>query len=90
MDRKLIYALVVVFVTMIGVGVANVWYTNHVDDMRVKGERAAKAAAAAASRASACKLVVAFDELYRESPPTTPAGQRVAALWASYRQQLGC
>lgn len=90
MRARMVYAWLVLFVTMLGVGLLNVAYTNYVDERRVAGERAAKEAAQKASRSQACALVVAFDELYKESPPTTPAGQRVAALWSAYRAQLGC
>ncbi len=90
MGRRGVYALLVVFVTMVAIGVGNVKYTNYVDEQRVAGQDRAKAAAQKASREQACVLVVAFDELYKETPPTSPAGVRVAALWASYRAALGC
>ncbi len=86
MRAKVVYAVIVVFVAFVGVGVGNVAYTNYVDERRAAGDRAA----AKAARAASCDLVVAFDELYKETPPTTPAGVRVAAVWARYRAQLGC
>lgn len=90
MPSKMVYALLVVFVTMVVVGVANVLYTNHVDDQRRADQARSDRAATEAARASSCELIVAFDELYKETPPTTPAGVRVAAVWRTYRAQLGC
>ena len=80
-------ALAIVFVMVSGL---NILYTNYVNNERQEAERKAEAAARAAARVQSCQLVVAFDELYKETPPTTPAGQNVAALWAEYRRQMAC
>lgn len=90
MNRKIVYAMLVVFVTAVAVGVLNVAYTNHVDDRRKADQARSDRAATEAARAQSCALVVAFDDLYKETPPTTPAGQRVARLWAEYRAELAC
>jgi hypothetical protein len=90
MRAKMIYAMVVVFVAFIAVGGGNVAYTNHVDQRRVLDQQRAQLAANEAARAASCELVVAFDDLYKETPPTTPAGVRVAEVWARYRSELGC
>ena len=82
-----IVVLVVVFVMISGL---NVLYTNYVNAERQKADRRAAATAQAAARQQSCQLVVAFDELYKETPPATPAGQNVAALWAEYRRALNC
>ena len=82
-----IVVLVLVFVLVSGL---NIVYTNYVDSQRRKDDARAAASARAASRAATCQLVIAFDELYKETKPTTPAGQNVAALWASYRRELNC
>lgn len=84
------YPLVMLVIVFIAVTVLNVLYTNHVDQRRQDADARAKAAAQASSREQTCKLVVAFDDLYKETPPATPAGQNVAALWAQYRRQLNC
>jgi hypothetical protein len=86
MSAKLVYALVLVFVTTLAVGFLNIAYTNHVDERRAAGDRSA----AKAARSASCDLVVAFDELYKETPPSTPAGTRVAEVWARYRALLNC
>lgn len=92
MDRKAVYALIVVFVTCVTVGVSNVLYTNHVDDRRQADQARSDRAATEAARGASCELVVAFDDLYKETPPgsLTPAGVRVAKVWARYRAELGC
>jgi hypothetical protein len=82
-----ILALVLVFVVVSGL---NILYTNYVNHQRQEADQRAAAAARAASRAGTCQLVVAFDELYKETPPATPAGQNVARLWAEYRRALAC
>jgi hypothetical protein len=79
--------LVLVFVVASGL---NVLYTNYVDNQRQKAEARARIERQEASRAQTCQLVVAFDELYKETPPESPAGQNVAKLWAEYRRALRC
>ncbi|MCX4470438.1 hypothetical protein OOK41_31580 [Micromonospora sp. NBC_01655] len=37
-----------------------------------------------------CGVVVALDDAYRESPPQTPAGLRIAASIAQLRTEFGC
>jgi hypothetical protein len=37
-----------------------------------------------------CGLVVALDDAYRSTPPTTPLGRQVAAEMARLREQFGC
>ncbi|WDZ87176.1 hypothetical protein [Micromonospora cathayae] len=37
-----------------------------------------------------CLLVIGFDEAYREAPPQTPAGRRVADTVAALRRIYGC
>ena len=82
-----IVMLVLVFVLISGL---NIWYTTHVNNERHKADVKAAETARAASRIQTCQLVVAFDELYKETPPTSPAGIKVAELWAGYRRQLNC
>ncbi|MFF3867340.1 hypothetical protein [Micromonospora sp. NPDC001898] len=37
-----------------------------------------------------CGVVVALDDAYREAPPQTPAGQRIAESIALLRTEFGC
>lgn len=37
-----------------------------------------------------CGVVVALDDAYRQSPPQTPAGQRIADSIAALRTEFGC
>ncbi len=82
-----IVMLVFVFVCVSGL---NIFYTNYVNERREDAQVAADRRAAEINRAQTCRLVVAFDELYKETPPTTPAGENVARLWANYRQLNRC
>lgn len=95
------YPITMLVLVFVGISVLNVWFTVHVNDERQYADRRAAAEARAAdrraaeeaqrvSRANTCKLVIAFDDLYKETPPSSPAGINVAALWASYRLELGC
>lgn len=82
-----IVLLVLVFVAISGL---NVLFTLHINNERQEADRRAAIAAAEAARQQNCRLIVAFDDLYRETPPSTPAGQNVARLWASYRSLNRC
>jgi hypothetical protein len=37
-----------------------------------------------------CGLIATLDDSYRETPPTTPTGRRVAIELHAYRLRLGC
>ncbi len=37
-----------------------------------------------------CGLLVLLDDVYQQTPPTTPVGQNVAAEIHRYRVKLGC
>lgn len=37
-----------------------------------------------------CALVIAQDNVFREEPPTTPAGLKAAKAWHDLRQQFQC
>lgn len=82
-----VIALAVVFVVA---SFLNVLYVNYVNRERIEEDRKAAAVAQTAAREQSCRLIVAFDELYKETPPNSPAGQKVAELWAEYRRQLNC
>lgn len=84
------YPLVVLVLVFVMVTVLNVLYTNHVDQRRQEADRRAAAAAQIAAREQNCRLIVAFDDLYKETQPTSPAGVKVAELWAEYRVALNC
>lgn len=90
MRWRMVVVVIAVLLAPLGVGVGNVAYTNHVDERRVADQARSQQAAREAARRASCELIVAFDELFKESPPTTPAGEQVAALWARYRVELKC
>ncbi len=82
-----IVVLVLVFVVASGL---NVLFTLKVNSDRQEADRKAAAVAEAAAREQSCRLIVAFDDLYKETPPGSPAGIKVAELWADYRRQMAC
>lgn len=94
MDRKnMIYAAVVVFATLVAVGVGNVLYTNHVDDRRAASARAGAEAQRRAGeqvKAAVCSMILANVRVYVETPPQTAAGRNLADSWALLSKQFGC
>lgn len=93
MRRDRVYAAVVVFVTLMAVGLGNVLYTNHVDERRAASERAGKAAqrrAAEQTKAAVCAMILANVTVYDETPPTSPAGRNLAESWDLLSAQFGC
>jgi hypothetical protein len=85
-DRRLIYALVVVFVTSVALAVANVAYTNHVNEARER-DRARQGEQA---RAAVCALINANVDVYAETPPQTAAGVNLLESWRTLKAQFGC
>jgi hypothetical protein len=47
-------------------------------------------AAAEQAQHRLCGLIVAQDDVYRETPPTTPTGKRVAVEFAQLRRDFDC
>lgn len=91
MSAKVVYALIVVFVTSIGLAVANVAYTNYVDQRRVNGERAAATARAAQSeqaRLAFCTTARVQAEVFQAS--TTKVGQDAYAAWVELGRLFRC
>lgn len=93
MRAKVVYALVAVFVTSIALAVANVAYTNYVDQRRADSARTgveAQRRAAEQTKAGVCALVDANVQVYQETPPQTAAGKNLAAAWETLKVQFGC
>lgn len=91
--RKMIYAAIVIFVTLVAGTVGNVLYTNYVDDRRQASARAgveAQRRAGEAVKAAVCSMVLANVRVYDETPPTTPAGRNLADSWDLLSAQFGC
>ena len=82
MTRARVYAAVVVFVTLVVLGLGNWAYIRHVD--QVAEERNVQRAR------EICGLIVVLDDAYRETPPTTALGRNVALEIHAYRARLGC
>lgn len=82
MPQKLVYALIVVFVTSFALAVANVLYTDHVNaEAEHRNQQRAR---------EICGLISTFDDAYRDNPPTTDLGRHIAAEMHTYRVGLGC
>lgn len=79
MDRKyLIYAITSVFISVVLLAGAGIWYTSsvsHKNDQRW------------------CRVLVAIDDAYdaiRNSPTVTPAGRRIANEFHQLRVDFRC
>ena len=70
-----LYTLILLFFTVIVIGINSIWYANHV---------------AQQNNRKWCSLVVTMDDAYRQQPPTSPTGRKVAADMAALRRQFGC
>lgn len=89
----MVYAAVVVFVTLVAVAIGNVAYTNHVDGRRARSAEQARRAQVEQGEqtlAVVCRLVVAQVDAYADQPPQTAVGRNVAETWALLKVQLGC
>lgn len=92
MSRR-VYAAVVVFVTLVAVGLGNVLYTNHVDERRARSDREQRAAnqrSAEQTKAAVCSMILANVRVYDETPPQTTAGKNLAESWDLLSAQFGC
>ncbi len=74
--------LVTVFLSVMGLAIAGVLYTSHVDGQREKAEREADQ--------RWCELLNTLDEAYQSGTPTTDLGKRVAAAIHNLRVGLDC
>lgn len=83
LNAKVVYAGVVIFVTMLALALANVVYTNHVarlSDMRNR-DRAR----------DFCEVIVIIDDRYHQLPPSADShAQQFADAIHAYRLKLGC
>lgn len=64
-----------VFASVLLVGIICIWYANKASED---------------SSRSICPLVNTLDEAYRETPPPSPAGKKVAANIAELKARLSC
>ena len=69
------YVLAVILVSALSVGMASIFYANHV---------------ARESERKWCSVVATIDSSYRATPPTTPTGKKLAADMAALRRELHC
>lgn len=84
--RSLGWTLVISFATAVVITIAGLWYTNYVDDQA----KARTDAAILESNRKWCDVVILFDDTYRTTPPSTPAGQRLAKFFAERRKDFSC
>lgn len=74
-NRSVLYALVVVFATVLAVAALSIWYANHVQRE---------------SNRNWCDLVTTLDAAYQANPPQSPIGRQLAADMHNLRVRLGC
>ena len=82
MGRRNVYALIAVFVTSVGLAVANVAYTDHVD-------RQAERRNLQRSR-EICGIIVLIDDRNQAIKPTSEEQRRFIEELHRYRVALGC
>lgn len=86
LNRRVWYALVMVFVSCIAMVTASISYTNYATR---QAEKRADAVAQQNIR-NFCEVVSTLDDAYRAQPPTTPTGQHLAEEMHLLRMSLGC
>lgn len=69
------WSLAVVYFTLLVIAVGNVVYTQHVDHE---------------SNRKWCELIMSLDNAYKEAPPQTPTGIKIAQDVARLRVNLDC
>jgi hypothetical protein len=73
--RRLVYALVAVIVSILGVGLGVILYATHIDRE---------------SNRHWCGIVSTLDDAYSEHTPTTALGQDLAHELKQLRNDFGC
>lgn len=95
--KPVIWTLVVALGCMVALVYGGIAYTNYVDDQaKARTEAALQETnrkfllAIQESNRKWCDVVVLFDDTYRNTPPTTPAGQQLAKWFAERRTDFNC
>lgn len=80
------YAMTVTCLVMIAFAASSVLYAN------VRAERAERRAEQIDRESNRrwCGVVVTLDDAYRQTPPQTPAGRKIAVDIAELRIEFGC
>lgn len=73
--RPTVYLMAIIYVSMIGMTIACLVYTNHV---------------AQKSGQQWCEIVTTLDDAYKQVPPTTPVGVKLATEMHRLRAGLHC
>jgi hypothetical protein len=73
--RRVLYALIVVIALQLAVAVNGIWYANKV---------------ARDSEEKWCAIITSLDDAYRQQPPSTDTGRRIAAEMHELRASLKC
>jgi Flp pilus assembly pilin Flp len=74
-NKAVIYALILTLIAVLAVGAMSIVYANHV---------------ATASNRNWCSLVVTLDDAYRQQPPQSDLGRKIAADMHQLRARLHC
>lgn len=89
--RQLAYLAFTLFMGLILMTMLCIGYTNHVDQQRIEGERAAAAARAQQSeqtRLLICDLALSQVDVFTGS--TSPVGQKALLKWSALADRFNC
>ena len=92
--RPLAFVLLISFAAVLVLVGSMVWYIGYEGrrtEQRIRdSQREAVHQAIVDSNRKWCDIVVLFDDTYRATPPTTPAGQKIAAYFTNLRKDFQC
>lgn len=80
--RRFTYALCALGVASILIGIIAIMYANHVGDQAYNRSQT--------NLRQLCSIVVTLDDTYRQTPPTSELGRKIAAEFDALRVHLGC
>ena len=84
--KYMVWTFAIAFACMLGVGGFNVWYTNHVNNERIKAQEVG----AAAGRRVTCTLINSQIKVWEDSPPTTNTSRKLQQSWVDMGKLLHC
>lgn len=95
--RPLVWSLVTTLIGMIALVWFGLWYINYVDtEAKARTEAALQETdrkfleAIRESNRKWCDVVILFDDTYKNTPPTTAAGQQLAKWFNARRTDFDC
>lgn len=77
--RPVVYSLIFVFVAMVVIVAAGIWYTNYAT--RKSNDE---------NNQKWCTVLVAIDDAYKDANVTSPAGKKIAEAFHMRRVEFNC